>query len=144
VDRIKVPLDSLNKPDALRELSGLLASAAGAREAEDEILGAILERESLLSTGVGGGIALPHGKCPVLSRLELVAGTTREPIDFEALDGQRVQLLIMLAGPASAAGLHVKTLARISRALRDDSLRAALIGSHGAVQFRNALRDAGV
>lgn len=143
-DRIKVPLDSLDKPGILRELCLLLATAADALDRLDEIHRVVVAREALLSTGVGSGIALPHGKCAGLARLEIVAGTTREPVDFESVDGVPVQLVVMMVGPPSAAGYHVKTLGHISRTLRDERLRASLSGAEDASQFRRLILESGV
>ncbi len=142
VERIKVPLDSLDKPGILLEMSRLLARAAGAAEREDEVHRAVLEREAVLSTGIGRGVALPHGKSPGLKTLELFAGTTREPVDFDAVDGEPVRLVVMMVGPVCAASYHVRTLAHISRALRGEALRH-LLGAENAREFRRLLVDAG-
>jgi mannitol/fructose-specific phosphotransferase system IIA component (Ntr-type) len=143
MERVKVPLDSLDKPGILRELSEFLAHTAGIGSQADEIHRAVLERETLLSTGVGRGVGLPHAKCSAVDRLELVAGTTREPVDFEAVDGEPVDLLIMIVGPASAASHHVKTLGHISRTLKDEALRSGLAGATGPVEFMRLLAEAG-
>ncbi len=142
-ERIKVPLDSLDKPGILREMCFLLATAADSLDRLDDIHRVVLERESVLSTGVGSGIALPHGKCPGLERLEMVAGTTREPVDFDAVDGGPVELVVMMVGPPSAAGYHVKTLGYISRTLRDAGLRERLARAPDARSFRRLITEAG-
>ena len=142
-ERIKVPLDSLDKPGILREMCSLLASAAGVFEQADDIHRVVVEREAVLSTGVGSGIALPHGKWVGLRRLEIVAGTTRTPVDFDAVDGDPVQLIVMMVGPPSAAGYHVKTLGHISRTLRDVELRTKLCGAEDAGRFRQLILESG-
>ena len=142
-ERIKVPLDSLDKPGILREMCFLLATAADTLDRLDDIHRVVIARESVLSTGVGSGIALPHGKFPGLDRLEIVAGTTREPVDFEAVDGNPIRLVVMMVGPPSAAGYHVKTLGHISRTLRDLELRAKLTGAEDARRFRQLILDSG-
>ena len=142
-ERIKVPLDSLDKPGILREMCSLLASAAGALERLDDIHRVVVEREAVLSTGIGSGIALPHGKCFGLPRLEIVAGTTREPVDFDAVDGNPVRLIVMMVGPPSAAGYHVKTLGHISRTLRDVELRTKLSSAEDSGRFRQLILEAG-
>lgn len=142
VDRIRVPFESVTKSDILREMSQLLAHVAGAEHALDDIHRAIVNRESLLTTGVGRGIALPHAKCQELDRLEIVAGTTREPMDFLSMDEQPVRILFMLVGPATSAGQHARTLAHISRAVRDDALRTGLIAAAGAEEFLRVLAAA--
>ena len=143
MERIKVPLDSLDKTEILREMCSLLASAAGVLDLQDDIHRAVMEREAVLSTGVGRGLALPHGKCSVLRRLELVAGRTREPVELDSVDGEPVRLLVMMVGPASAAGYHVKTLGHISRALKKPDLRHRLSGAGSADEFRRLIVDAG-
>lgn len=142
-DRIKVPLDSTDKAGILREMCALLSTAAGVADRADEVLAAVESREAVLSTGVGDGIALPHGKCTVLERLELVAGTTRQPVDFEAVDGKPIRLVVLMAGPPWAAGNHVKALGQISRALRDERLRDRLIEAPDAVRFQELIEEAG-
>ncbi len=121
----------------------LLASAADAVDRVQDIHRVVMEREAVLSTGVGSGIALPHGKCPGLDRLEIVAGTTREPVDFDSVDGAPVRLVVMMVGPPSAAGYHVKTLGHISRALRDEDLRIRLTEAEDAARFRRLILDSG-
>jgi PTS system nitrogen regulatory IIA component len=122
----------------------LLATAADALDRLDDIHRVVLEREALLSTGVGSGVALPHGKCAGLQRLEIVAGTTRAPVDFESVDGEPVQLVVLMVGPPSAAGYHVKTLGHISRALRDEQLRANLSEAEDGSRFRQLILESGV
>jgi mannitol/fructose-specific phosphotransferase system IIA component (Ntr-type) len=136
-----VPLDSKDKAGVLEELCALLAHVAGVEDRTGEILEAVRAREAVLSTGVGGGIALPHGKCGALDRLEIVAGTTREPVDFESVDESPVRLVILMAGPPSAAGYHVKTLAQISRTLRDQGLRDELVAAPDAARFLELIEE---
>lgn len=124
-------------------MCSLLATAADAVDRLDEIHRVVTEREAVLSTGVGSGIALPHGKCAGLDRLEIVAGTTREPVDFDSVDGDPVRLIVMMVGPPSAAGYHVKTLGHISRALRDEELRGRLTAAEDASRFRQLILDSG-
>ncbi len=133
-NRIKVPMGSRSKDDILRELVSLVADGRGEADGE-AILAAVREREQVLSTGIGGGVAIPHGKSPHVDQLLLAAGVTREPVDFDALDGQPVQLFFLLVGPESAAGAHVKALSRISRLLRRDQLRQELIAARSAEDF---------
>ena len=138
-DRIKVPLGSRTKSDVLRELVELVAAGRG-NSAVDGILAAVREREQVLSTGIGGGLAIPHGKTPYVDQLVLAAGVSREAIDFDALDGQPVQLFFLLVGPEAASGAHVKALSRISRLLRRDQLRAELIGARSPEAFLQVIR----
>src|SRR5256885_2895641 len=111
--RIRIPLHATDKAGVLRELVDL--AAAGNGGPSDEVLGAILEREKQFPTGIGYGVAVPHGKTPVLGALVIVAGTTPAPVPYETIDGEPVRLFFLLAGPESAAGSPVKALSRISR-----------------------------
>jgi len=124
-------------------MCSLLACNAGLSDRLDDIHRVVVEREAVLSTGVGSGIALPHGKCAGLQRLEIVAGTTREPVDFDAVDGDPVRLVLMMVGPPSAAGYHVKTLGHISRTLRNAELRDRLSDAEDASRFRKLILEAG-
>jgi mannitol/fructose-specific phosphotransferase system IIA component (Ntr-type) len=124
-DRVKVPLGSRTKDDLLRELVELAAPDAPP-EVRRAILASVREREQVLSTGIGGGVAIPHGTTSHIDQLVMAAGVCEAPVDFDALDGQPVELLFLLVGPESAAGAHVKALSRISRLLRREPLRNAL------------------
>jgi PTS system fructose-specific IIA component len=137
---VKVPLGSRTKNDVLRELVDLVANERNAIDAEP-ILAAVRERELVLSTGIGAGIAIPHGKTPHVDQLMVAAGVAREPVDFDALDGQPVRLFFLLVGPESAAGAHVKVLSRISRLLRRDQLRKDLMMAPSAEAFLGIVRS---
>ena len=146
-DRIKVPLGSQTKDDVLRELVELAVLGkngghAGPPSADivESVLASVREREQMLSTGIGGGVAIPHGKTPVLDQLVLAAGVAPRPIDFDALDGRPVQLFFLLIGPESASGAHVKTLSRISRLLRRERLRDELRASPDDDAFLRMVR----
>ena len=138
-DRVKVPLSSRTKDDVLRELVELAAQGHDPAIIES-ILSAVREREQVLSTGIGGGIAIPHGKTPAVDQLLIAAGVASTPIDFDALDGQPVQLFFVLIGPESASGAHVKALSRISRLLRRDKLRQDLRASTSSDAFLRVVR----
>ncbi|HEX6536341.1 MAG TPA: PTS sugar transporter subunit IIA [Gemmatimonadaceae bacterium] len=139
-ERIKVPLGSRTKNDVLRELVELVADTRRGVDTES-ILGSVREREQVLSTGIGGGVAIPHGKTPFVDQLILAAGVAPAPIDFDALDERPVQLFFLLVGPESAAGAHVKALSRISRLLRREQLRADLIAAGSPADFLRIVRD---
>lgn len=139
--RIKIPLVSTSKDDLLRELVDVASEGAQVRDRE-EVLRAVMDREEVLSTGIGHGVAIPHGKSSSVDGLVLVAGVTRQGVDFEALDGQPVHLFFLLVGPESAAGQHVKALSRISRLLRRESFRQRLIDAPDAETFYSVLAEA--
>ena len=108
----------------------------------DEVLGAILERERQFPTGIGYGVAVPHGKTPVLPALVVVAGTTPAPVAYETIDGEPVRVFFLLAGPESAAGAHVKALSRISRLVRREPVRGRLLGAKTPEEFYRAVCEA--
>lgn len=139
--RIKIPLVSTTKSDLLRELVDVAANGAQVKD-RAEVLRAVMEREEVLSTGIGHGVAIPHGKSASVNGLVLVAGVAPEGVDFEALDGKPVHLFFLLVGPESAAGQHVKALSRISRLLRRESFRQRLIDATDAETFYAVLSEA--
>ena len=105
------------KKQALQELAAKAAELSGL--SERTIFEILVQREKLGSTGVGSGIAIPHGKLPKLSKLFGVFARLERPIDFEALDGQSVDLVFLLLAPEGAGADHLKALARVARLLRD-------------------------
>ena len=137
--RVKVPLTSRTKDDVLRELVELAAGEHGSAIA-DAILTSVRERERLLSTGIGAGVAIPHGTTPHVDQLVLAAGVARDPIEFDALDGRPVELFFLLIGPESASGAHVKALSRISRLLRREGLRRDLRAAGSGDAFVTVVR----
>ena len=140
-DRIRIPLHARTKDELLEELVDVVADADPLTD-RSELLRAVRERESVLSTGIGNGVAIPHGKSVAVPQLRMAAGTAEHEIDFDALDGQPVRLLFLLVGPESAAGPHIKALSRISRIIRQDSVRERLLNATSAEEFYNALREA--
>lgn len=127
----------------MRELVDMLVGGNGrSGGASEDVLHAVLERERQFPTGIGYGVAVPHGKTPALSNLIVVAGTTPAPVPYETVDGQPVRLFFMLAGPESQAGAHVKALSRISRLVRREPIRNRLLGAGSAEEFYRILVDA--
>ena len=110
-------LKAANKKQAIQILAARAAELTGQSEAA--ILEILMQREKLGSTAVGNGIAIPHGKLGKLSRLFGLFGRLAKPIDFEALDGQPVDLIFLLLAPEAAGADHLKALARVARLLRD-------------------------
>jgi mannitol/fructose-specific phosphotransferase system IIA component (Ntr-type) len=140
-ERVKVPLAARDKEAALEELVGILA-AAGAVTDPAAVLRAVHQREEVLSTGIGGGVAIPHGKADGVGDLAIAAGVAAEPMEFAALDGQPVRLFFLLVGPESAAGAHVKALSRISRLVRREDLRQRLVGAASPQEFMEIVAEA--
>ncbi len=142
-ERVKVPLVSHTKDEVLRELVQLAMPAADPAALE-RMVSAVLEREKLLSTGIGSGIAIPHGRTGEVDSLILAAGVAPVPIDFDALDGRPVSLFFLLLGPESAAGAHVRALGRISRIVRHEAVRDELSHATNADGFLQRLAGAEV
>ena len=119
-----------NKKQALQELAARAAAICG--RSEREVLEVLMQRERLGSTGIGNGIAIPHGKLARLERLFGVFARLERPIDFEALDGQPVDLVFLLLAPEGAGADHLKALARIARLLRNTEVAQKLRESRDA------------
>lgn len=124
-ENIKVPLESLSKNDAIAELVNLLAKNGDVTDAK-KVLDAVLERESTRTTGIGNGLAIPHGKCSSTKDLVMAIGKAGTPIDFQAIDGRPVTLIWLLTSPPDKTGPHIHALARISRLMTLDKFRQSL------------------
>ncbi len=115
---INLDLQATEKQEILKELVDVLAEVKDIGD-KKVILKALLERESLGSTGIGQGIAIPHGKTDKIKELVSVLAISKKGVNFEALDGENVYIFFLLVAPKDAAGPHLKALAQISRMLRD-------------------------
>ncbi len=120
--QIRVPLAAHSKAEVLRELVSLLPSAT-TQEARDRVLESVLDRESKMSTGIGQGVAIPHGRCDLVHDVEMAFGISRVPIEFDALDGRPVEVFFLIVTTPSRGGAHLQALARISRMLSSERLR---------------------
>ena len=120
-EAIRAQLTAEDKESVIHELVGALVDsgkvASGDRE---DIVRAIIKREELGSTGIGRGVAVPHTKHPSVERLVGTVGISHEGVDFDSLDGEKVQLLFLLVSPPDRPGDHLRALENISRQLRDD------------------------
>ncbi|MCG8467466.1 MAG: PTS sugar transporter subunit IIA [Gemmatimonadetes bacterium] len=143
VHRIKVPLRAKDKAGLIEELADSLAKACGVGEsAKEDMRMAVLAREAVLSTGIGGGVALPHGRSEAIGELAVFGGRTDGPVDFEAVDGRPVEIIVLVVGPESASDEHIGALSRIGRLFRSDSLKQELIAAESAEDFHDAIRRA--
>jgi len=124
--RITVRLEATDKASALRELAELFIEDVEGIEAE-QITAVFEEREALASTGVGSGVAIPHGRLAGVPSLLAAVGLSREGIEFESIDGQPVHIFVALLGPRNLD--HLKALARFSRMLRDEENRREVLGA---------------
>jgi len=127
-DYILEELKSDNKRDVLKELVGSFMKIHQKLDSE-ATLNVLFEREKLGSTGIGEGIAIPHGKITGLDQLILSFGRSAVGIDFDAMDGKPVHLFFLLIAPENSAGQHLKTLAKISKMLKDGVFRTKLMAA---------------
>jgi PTS system nitrogen regulatory IIA component len=124
-DSITVELKATDKKSAIVELVEMLKATKKVKKT-DEIIEVVLEREKLGSTGIGQGVAIPHGKTDVLQEQVGALGISRKGIEFNSLDGEPVHIIFLLVGPVEVAGQHLKALSRISRLFKDKFLRQAI------------------
>lgn len=139
-DRVVLPLTARDKSGVIAELTRRLIRDAGG--GFDEVLDAIRERESVLSTGIGFGVAIPHARCAAVRDLVVVCGVSRSPVPFDAIDGEPVRLVFLIVGPEASAGLHVKLLSRIARLVRREAVRQRLLEANTSDEFYKVLLDA--
>ena len=123
-DCVKVPLEAREKQAAIAELVHLLARAHD-MEAE-QLLDAVWKREQTRTTGIGHGVAIPHGKTPLCESLCMAVGVAPEPIEFQAIDQKPVNLIILLASPEDQTGPHIQALARVSKLLCEPEVRGQI------------------
>ena len=128
-----------SKKQALQELAKRAADITG--QPERAIFEVLIERERLGTTGVGNGIAIPHGKLADLDRLYGLFARIETPIDFDAIDEQPVDLICVLLAPETAGADHLKALARVSRLLRDRVVCDKLRGTDSAEAIRALLTE---
>jgi fructose-specific phosphotransferase system IIA component len=122
---VKVPLEGKDKSSIIVELVNLL-DAGKLLLNKDVALQAVLSREQVRSTGIGSGIAIPHGKCNAVRELVIALGIAAQPVDFDSVDGKPVNIVILLLSPVDQTGPHIQALARISRLMLDESFRNKL------------------
>src|SRR3982750_4068542 len=125
---IKLGLAARNKSEAISELVNLLAANKEVTDAK-KVLDAVMERECTRTTGIGNGLAIPHGKCTGTDHLVMAIGRCETPIDFQSIDGRPVTLIWLLSSPPDKTGPHIHALARISRLMTIDKFRQALAGA---------------
>jgi PTS system nitrogen regulatory IIA component len=135
LERIDTHLSAHDKPEVLRALSTLIAreqpahtgNGNGSVASADAIARVLGEREALASTGVGDGVAIPHGRLPGLDHFVAALAIRKEGVPFDAIDGRPASIFFAVVGPERASGEHLKCLARIGRVLRDDGVRMRLL-----------------
>jgi fructose-specific phosphotransferase system IIA component len=128
---VKVPLVSTTKPDVIRELVELLRDAGKITDVE-AVYDALMKRESLGSTGLEQGIAVPHAKTPAVNSLTVALGISPKGIEFQAIDGNPSKLFFLLLAPPDQSGPHIEALADIARITKSQAFCRTLIGSTSA------------
>ena len=121
-DAIRAEVTATDKPGVIEELVDALRAAGRIDDDQrDDIVASILKREELGSTGIGRGVAVPHTKHPSIDQLVGTVGVSADGVDFDSLDGERVQLFFLLISPPERPGDHLRALENISRQLRDET-----------------------
>jgi fructose-specific phosphotransferase system IIA component len=124
-DAITLHLEARTKREALVEMVGVLEAAHGFHS-QGEILDRVMRREAMMSTGIGYGVAIPHGKARSVDRMAAAIGVSPEGIEFESEDGQPAHLLVLFVSPENATTQHVKVLANFSRLFKEETVRRTL------------------
>ncbi len=133
-------LSSQAKDDLLEEMATALASVEPRLEGPS-LLGVLREREALQSTGIGEGVAIPHGKIAGLERLMATFARSQGGVDFDSIDGKPTQLFFLLVVPEQSGGQHLKALARISRFFRDATFRSKLLDADDLDEIFRAIEE---
>ncbi len=137
---IKIPLTAGIKADAISELVNVLA-ASGEIGDPKKVLESVLDRESTRTTGIGNGLAIPHGKTTGTTELVMAIGKPVSPIDFQSIDGKPVTIIWLLSSPPDKTGPHIHALARISRLMTIEKFRVALNQATDAQQMFNIIAE---
>jgi nitrogen PTS system EIIA component len=138
-EAILVDLKASDKKGVLEELSEPVSQIAGIKQ--QDLVRVLLEREQLGSTGIGGGIGIPHGKLKNLDNLVLGFGLSRKGIDFDSMDRRPTHIFFLLVTPENSTGLHLKVLARISRLLKNEDFKEKLFQISNAEDFLNEIEQ---
>lgn len=137
---VVVPLKASQKDQAIAELVTLLADA-GQITSPEIALQAVMDRESIRSTGIGQGFAIPHGKCNAAKKLVMAIGKLATPIEFDSIDQQPVGLIALLVSPVDQTGPHIQALAKISRVIANNDIRQKIWDSQSSQQLYGLLVD---
>ncbi|TAK64609.1 MAG: PTS sugar transporter subunit IIA [Bacteroidetes bacterium] len=137
---IVVNLTGTTKNDIINTLIDVASQSPKVLDKE-KVRSAIFEREKIMSTGVGNGFAIPHGKTDSVSDVVAVFGITAQPVDYQSLDEKPVRLVFLLIGKDSMVGPHIKLLSRISRLMNKEDFRNKLIQSKSQLEVLDAFRQ---
>lgn len=139
-ETVMVDLKSMDKKGVLNELVDVLVKNNKVSD-KNKTIKILLEREELGSTGIGQGIAIPHGKTDEVSNVVIAFGSSKQGIEFDSLDGEPVYLVFLLLAPTESAGVHLKALAKISRLLKDKHFRQALRDAKSDDEVINIIKE---
>jgi len=139
-DVIEVNLDVKDKEDSLNKIIALAAKSGKILDI-DKVTNTILEREKLVSTGVGKGFAIPHGKTDAISDIIAAFVITRDSIDFDSIDGEPVRFIFLLVGKETLLNTHIKLLSRISRLMNKDEFRTKLLEARTKEEVLKIFKD---
>jgi len=138
-DAILPDLTSRDKKGVIEELVSPVTRIANVNQ--EDLVRVLMDRERLGSTGIGGGIGIPHGKLRGLESLILSFGLSRKGVDFESMDGRPTHIFFLLITPENSTGLHLKLLARISKILKNDLFRAKLLKAADRDEIFDAIKE---
>ncbi len=138
-EAVILDLESTDKDGALVEMANALASTESSLDS-GKLISVLRERENLQSTGMGEGVAIPHGRIAHLNQLMVSFARSRKGVDFDSIDGQPTNLFFVLVVPESSGGQHLKALARISRFLRDETFRESLLEAETCEEIVQAIQ----
>lgn len=133
------PLVATDKKGVIDELVDCLAAAGRVRDAK-ALKDAVWTRELTRTTGIGQGLAIPHGKCPGMASVAMAVGRPAKPMDFEAIDGQPVRLVVLLGSPPDKTSDHIQALARVSRLMMMNDFREKVYAAIGAAEIYELLK----
>jgi len=137
-DAIKIPLEGREKRKIIEELVEMLARTRRIKD-QGEVLKAVLDREAVMSTGVGDQVAIPHGKAEAAPEIVAALGITRQAVDFQSIDEKPVRIVWLLVGPPNQTGPHLKALSRISRLMHKSDFRERLLSSRTVNEALDAI-----
>jgi len=138
LDRVRVPIRATEKHDVITELIDVLAETGGLVD-RDAALDAVLKREAERTTGIGYGLAIPHGKSGGCTKLVMAAGKPAQPVDFQSLDQRPVTFVVLLVSPPDQTGPHIQALAKISRLMNIEEFRDAVEKAATADELHTAI-----
>jgi PTS system nitrogen regulatory IIA component len=137
---VEAAIESVSKDDVLAEMTDVLLRSVKGLD-RDKVLAVLQEREQLGSTGIGEGVAIPHGKLKNIDQLVLAFGRSKQGVDFDSMDGKAAHLFFLLLAPEDSISVHLKTLARISKLLKDQNVREQLMNAITADEIYQIIRS---